>query len=393
VQVRDDLERILRAWNQYELKRSAPAIIDYDCMPGPSPVAGRSLDRLSAYRELSELHDAAAREESARVRDRIGAHLAYLRCLLGERPALADYIPATQGCQARGWPEDYIQALGETARTHLDAMGVPWGTGTRNELQDVEQLIDPGEAPDAIRAAAAELEPAVREAAGTSAPYTLAIETTTVNAYWAYWTDGSGQNVRLRLNLKEAQFTRVQARQFALHEVLGHGLQGASYSSRCMTEPVPWVRVLSVHAQQQVLLEGLAQALPLFVSPNDQLLATRVRLDHYTQLVRATVHLALNAGFTITECADYAREHVPYWQNEYIADLLSDRGADPLLRTYLWSYPAGIDWFVSLAQSDSGAADTVLRAAYRDPLTPDDLTALWPEGPTFGGPGRQSSLL
>jgi hypothetical protein len=58
-----------------------------------------------------------------------------------------------------------------------------------------------------------------------------------VDAYWAYWLDGAGQRVRLRLNMPNATFTKVQARQFALHEVLGHGLQGASIS----VAPLPLV--------------------------------------------------------------------------------------------------------------------------------------------------------
>lgn len=79
-----------------------------------------------------------------------------------------------------------------------------------------------------------------------------------MDAYWSYWLDGSGQDVRLRLNLKNAPVTEVRARQFALHEVLGHGLQSASLAARCQHDDVPWVRLLSVHAPHQVMLEGRA---------------------------------------------------------------------------------------------------------------------------------------
>jgi hypothetical protein len=136
------------------------------------------------------------------------------------------------------------------------------------------------------------------------------------------------------------------------------------------------------------LLEGLAQALPLFVTPDDKLIITRVRLDHYTQLVRASLHVALNRGSSIEDCVKYAKTHVPYWGNEVIADALTDRGADPLLRSYLWAYPAGIDWFVNLADANAEEAPSILRAAYHSPLTPGDLSKLWPSGPVFGGPGR-----
>ena len=114
----------------------------------------------------------------------------------------------------------------------------------------------------------------------------------------------------------------MRVRQFALHEVLGHGLQAANFAAQCAKEEVPWVRLLSVHAQQQVLLEGPAQALPLFVMPNDEALIGRVRLDHYHQLVRAELHVAVNSDVSIEECVRLARERVPYWTDEDIADTL-----------------------------------------------------------------------
>ncbi len=390
VPLRDDLETILRAWNIYELARQAPAVIDFDCCPPAQDSPKQPLDRLSAYSRLLEIRRAAAEQGELALTERSNAHLAYLRALMGERAPLDEYVFSTQGCHARGWPESYIQQVGETARSSLDAIGVQWNARTRTQLADIEQAIDPLDAPDAIEQAARDLEQAVREATGTSAPYNLRVETTNLNVYWAYWTDGIGQDIRVRLNLKQAQFTKVLARQFALHEVLGHGLKGASYARECAADKsVPWVRLLSVHTQQQVLLEGLAQALPLFVAPDDKLLITRVRLDHYAQLVRSTLHVALNQGSSIEACVKYANSHFPYWTNEDIGDLLTDRGADPLLRSYLWAYPAGIDWFVNLADANVPETSSILRAAYRNPLTPGELANLWPSGPSFGGTGHE----
>lgn len=154
-----------------------------------------------------------------------------------------------------------------------------------------------------------------------------------------------------------------------------------------------WFPLLSVHLPHQVMLEGLAQAWPLFATPADTPLIARVRLDHYQQLVRARLHRAVNNGTPLPEGADYARRRCPFWDTAAIADTLSDRGADPLLRSYLWSYPAGMDWFVSLADTASPeTARKVLHAAYERPLTPVDLTQLWPTGPRIGGPGTPVRL-
>lgn len=380
--LRDDIEAALRAWDAYEVDRGLNPVIDYDCHPTAEPPEPAG-NRLGVYRQLTEYRKAA----TGLLATRLDADLAYLGALLGERLPLAGYVKATQGCGVGGWPEDDIAACGDRARKALDAIGIAWGPEAMAELTRLEGPLPIEEAGEAIRKAATEYEPVVREITGSPAPYELSIEIADVDAYWAYWVDGAGSRVRLRLNRPNVSFTKTAARQFALHEVLGHGLQGASYAARAASEDVPWVRLLSVHAPQQILLEGLAQALPLFVSPDDEILMARVRLVHYTQLVRAELHLAINNGTPAVDCAEHARARVPFYTDSVISGLLSDRSGNAQLRTYLWAYPAGIDWFAALAEADATVIREVFHAAYRAPLTPTDLGDLWPEGPPIGGPG------
>ncbi|MES9602496.1 MULTISPECIES: hypothetical protein [Actinomadura] len=384
--LRDEIETVLRGWHAYEADRGPVAVIDFDCAPTAAPVEAAT-SRLAVYRALSDLRVRTVGAGADRPTARLTADLAYLGALLGEHPPLGDYVRATQGCVAVGWRDDYVAYRGDQARQALGAVGVGWGSETVRELRAVEGPIEAGEAPDAIRQAAADYEAAVRQATGSEAPFNLTIETAEVDAYWAYWLDGSGADVRLRLNLRRAGFTKVAARQFALHEVLGHGLQSASWSARAAAQEVSWVRLMSVHAPQQVLLEGLAQALPLFIAPDDELMVARTKFDHYNQLVRAELHVDLNRGAGIGELAERARARMPWTTEAAIADVLTDRGADPQLRSYLWAYPAGIDWFANLARADQATRTAVLHAAYRDPLTPTELAALWPAGPTIGGQG------
>jgi len=381
VNTRDAVETAIRAWNAHELSRGAAAVVDFDFHPveGASSVPA---DRLTTFYRLQEL---AQHTDEPAVVQRIDADLAYLRALMGERQSLDAYVRATQGCPAAGWSAEYVTAVGEVARRHVEARGVQWGTTTAAALAATAGPIDAAAAPDAIRQAAEEYEPAAREATSSNASYDLTIEATVVDAYWAYWLDGAGQRVRLRLNMPNATFTKVQARQFALHEVLGHGLQGASISAHCATADVPWVRLSSVHGPQQVLLEGLAQAFPLFLATDDEALTTRVRVDHYIQLVRSELQLMINDGAPVEECVEHARSRVPWWSNGQIAGMLADRSTDPLLRTYMWAYAAGIDWFVNLAETAPATIQRVLHASYRAPLTPAELQALWPQGPTIGG--------
>ncbi|WP_201298316.1 hypothetical protein [Nocardia sp. CY41] len=384
-ELRDTAERVLRAWNRYEVERGAHPVIDYDCFPTDAEVPAVE-NRLDALHQLIDLKNVASATGETALATRIDADISYCSALLGQHEPLEQYVLRTQGSAPRGWSEDYLHAHRERAQRHLNAVGIEWGPKSVSDLMAVEEILDGSDIEGAIRDSATELETSVRNATGSTADYELSIESTDLDVYWSYWLDGAGQKTRLRINRRNARFTKVLARQFALHEVLGHALQFASISAHCAQQDVPWIRLQAVHAPSQTLFEGLAQALPLFVAADDEQLTARVRLDHYQQLVRGQLHIALANGEPLSELADQARRYVPFWTDTQIADLLTDRGSNVLLRSYLWSYSAGIDWFVRLADSASDAlAREVLHAAYRAPHTPAQLMELWPAGPIVGG--------
>jgi hypothetical protein len=386
VNLRDEVETVLASWDAYERKRGTSQVIDYDCRPESPPVEPVS-GRFSVFEQLSSLRTRCTDESdpTGRIAARLDADLVYLRALMGERAPLREYVLRTQGCEPTGWSAEYIAYRAELAREALAKVGVAWDGNPSAELARQERTIPADEAGDAIRAAATELEPLVRKAVGSEALYELTIESAKVDAYWSYWLDGAQDKARLRLNLRSADFTDVEARQFALHEILGHALQGASFFARWTKEDVPWIRLLSVHAPQQVLLEGLAQALPLFICPEDDHLIARVRLAHLVQLVRAELHIAINDGRSVEDCIALARSRAPFLKPDGLADVLSDRSNNPQLRSYLWAYPAGIDWFVSLAEHGGEPATAILHRAYGEPLSPIDLEEAWLNGPRIGG--------
>jgi hypothetical protein len=386
VQLRDDVEQVIRFWDAHERARGGRSIIDYDFAPTTAETTPAP-SRLDVHDRLTTLLTAAQAQNADRVAEVVTAHLAYLRSVLGERPPLEQYIRETQGCTAAGWPTDYVTAIGERARTAIADQGVRWGPRTDEELTQVEKPIDLHDARDRVLDVAADAEPAFRALTGTTAQYDVSIEIHDVDDYWAYWVDGAGSHVRLRFNTRQATFTEVRLRHFVLHEILGHGLQCATYADIAATTDVDWVRLSSVNLPYQVLLEGLAQAIPLFVAPDDAPLITRVRIEHYQQLVRAELHVMINTGATATDCATHARRRIPWWTSNDIANELTDRSTDPFLRSYLWAYPAGIDWFATLADTaDQPTISRVLHGTFQRPLSPTDLAALWPAGPTIGGP-------
>lgn len=387
MRLRDAVEELVRSWDAHETRRGGRAVVDYDCAPNDQP-STPATSRLDVFDQLTALHTQAIAESNEVVSLTVGAHLAYLASVLGERPQLDEYVRTTQGCPATGWPEDYILSVGDRAKKALADLGLPWGPTTDDALKASEKTLDLEQAREQVRAIAAQFEPRLREITGTTAQFTLSIDVVDIDDYWAYWVDGAGSAARLRFNTRHATFTDVRLRQFAQHEILGHALQCASFAHIAAQRDVPWTRTLTVHLPYQITLEGLATALPLFLAPDDHKLVARVRLAHYLHLVRAELHRAINDGTSVGHCARHARSRIPWLKSADIADLLADRGSDPLLRSYLWSYPAGTDWFVNLADNAApDVAQTVLREAYERPLTPCDLTQLWSEGPPIGGQG------
>lgn len=379
-------EHAIDDWNLYETRRRGNSVIDYDC--SPDDYNASPCNRLDTLERLEQISADAAQQEIVEIVDSVESHIAYLRALLGERSPLGEYVRATQGDNIGRWRPEYLVERRSIAVEQLQGIGIEWHAGTRQELDNFGGRIGPEDTPNVIREQAENLLPAVRRITGTSADLHLAIELVEVDAYWAYWVDGVRGKARLRINRKNAAtFTPVRIRQFALHEILGHALQCASFYATCRKGSVEWLRKLSVFGKNQFLLEGLAQALPLFVTPDDVALLAHVHLDHYLQLVRAELHVAINEGVSATECAARARSLIPFWNSEDIADALSDRSTDPLLRSYLWSYPAGFDWFVALAEDAPALTQkAVLHACYEAPRTPAQLAALWPERAQFRSP-------
>jgi len=383
MQLRDHVETAIRRWHAFEENQGADPVIDYDCAPPDKPVDPYP-DRFTALDQLVELRNHA--NDGTAIAAQLDAHTAYLRALLGEQTSLGDYIQRTQRCRARGWSADYVSHRGDVARSVLASLDIAWDADTGRRLRKLEEGSSPTVEPSAaIREFAEKFEPTVRKLAGATTEFNLLIETVRLDAYWSYWLDGAGRDARLRINLANTSFTLNDAYRFALHEILGHALQYASIADYAESHEVDWPRLLSIHCPHQVLFEGLGQVLPLIADPNSGLVCARVRLDHYFQLVRAELHLLINNGESATACRDHALRRVPFWTETIIARDLFDRSVNPQLRTYLWAYPAGIDWFVNLYEAGGPLTGEVLKEAYKRPLDPSELHALWPAGPVIGG--------
>jgi hypothetical protein len=380
--MRDECETFIRQFHALEVSTGGVPVVDYDCTISSKDDVLPFADRLAALNALEKFAEGA---RGSVVAEQAKAHATYLSALLGKQYGFAEYIERTQGCPARGWTKEYISDRREIARKALDNIGVTWGENTRKELNSQEEKIPVDSIGDAIKHYASQYEQDIRRLTGTDANYVLKIENVESDRYWSYWLDGAGYEARLRINVTNASFTQADAYLFALHEVLGHALQYASITHYARYHAAEWPRLLAVHSNHQVLFEGLAQVLPLVARRDDPKINAIVRLDHYTQLARAELHVLLNAGATISECYDLIKSNIPFLQPKDFERELHDRSRDPQLRSYLWAYAAGIDWFMNLVEQRATLLPEVLRVAYQRPLSPSQLQQLWPDGPAIGG--------
>jgi hypothetical protein len=384
VPLRDAIEEAIRRWEALERSRGESPVIDFDCAPPaekPQPFANRFV----ALDELTKLRTEAHAQHQPVLRAHLDAHIAYLCALMGQQLPFGEYLLVTQGCAPRGWSRDYIEQRTSIAKDALMSLGISWDEHTWKNLCAVSEQLPATEVGAAIAEYAGKYEPTVRRLADTAANFNLTIEDVEVDAYWAYWLDGAGHNARLRINKRTASFSHIDAYRFALHEVLGHALQYTSLTAQAEANTVEWPRILAVHCPHQILFEGLAQVLPWITSLNDEIIVARTRLDHLMNLVRGQVHILINSGGTAADCRDLAHRHIPWWDDEEIARELYDRSRNPQFRSYLWSYPAGIDWFIRLVEAGGTTLAEVFREAYKRPLTPGELHELWPTGPVIGG--------
>ncbi len=124
--LRDELEAILRGWNAYEVARRAKPVVDFDLRPDLTDAVPVE-SRLEAYHRCLDVLQRATDAAASHVQDRAQADATYLAALLGARIPLADYLRRTQGCDAIGWPTDYLASRRAQLQEALDGLGIGWG--------------------------------------------------------------------------------------------------------------------------------------------------------------------------------------------------------------------------------------------------------------------------
>jgi hypothetical protein len=366
--------RTLLAWD----RASAADIVDFDVTGAAATeefaTEGDALPALEALR--------AECAPGSFLERRLRGHTAYLRARLGEPASdFAAYIDATQAVPTAPIPEAVIDGRRALAEHSLRRAGTSFGPRVEYELEALDGVVSIDSLPAAFRDADAALRPELEQALGH--PLELEYDTGFIDddGWWTYWADTAGGRFRLRFNRRgKASLTDAEVRQFTAHEVLGHFGQVHAYAQRIAAGELPLsAGITTVHTLEQFAFEGVAQTLPLWLRPPeeiDRLLLARIRLTHLCALVEHNAHLMVNSGESPERTAQYMLERLPHYQPERVRADLAARADDPLDRSYRFVYPAAIDTMVSATERlGSGRRRDMLRRLYAGPISHADFVA------------------
>ena len=221
---RGELESVVTAWDAHERSMGFPPVVDFNI--GARGEASSASDRTTTKRHLDAIDVPGA---PPTVRANAQAHLAYLQEMAegaGSTP-LERYLQQTQGVGLGVLSADWLASQRRAAKDRLIDMGVNWGESALSSLRaDEGAVLSSQEAVDMIVHEADRALPRVRALCQADASIDVKVELVREDAFWSYWTDGGCNSVRVRINERNATLTETLVRQFALHEILGHGLQG-----------------------------------------------------------------------------------------------------------------------------------------------------------------------
>lgn len=367
-----------RRWHHLE-KGMGPRgglVIDFDLAP-------RELVALdvpafdSREQALDALEGLQARVEAAsdlKNRAFLDQHLAgsaaYLRALMGERAPFDRYLRATMGIEPTAHDPQQLAARAQALREQAQALGVPWGPGGEQAMQERFGRTDLSGFEEELRGHAAALVAAVRARVPVAPQPVYRIEVVQEDAYWTNWIDGSVEaGVTLKVNTHpRVSYFRSSPLQLAAHEIAGHAvhvgcLRGSPHVDPCTLS-------LTVHACEAWQMEGLAQT-TLHLLTDGELPGEVAFLEAYRDYAGDVVNraqLRVEAGEPIDRvCADTI--HLcPLTKPLTIRSGLRDRSRDPLHRAYIHVYAPSRKTFLR-------ALD--LPKAARDQFLGDVLTGLW----------------
>src|ERR1017187_1952366 len=370
-----------RGWDAYERAHGGPSIVDFDLssVPGSASFTSRR-DVLSALCELyNQLNDATDEEDF--LRTRILGSISYLRALMGQQIAFANYLHRTLGVEAAPFPVEEVEVARNAVSESLAPFEIVMRVEDRKRFERDLVIRDPSVIKRGI-VGNQDLWLGRLRAAGIPAPrqLPLCVQFTEVDAYWSNWISGSTQEgITLRINVHpRKRYDRGQPLALCLHEVCGHAVQMSIWRELIIQGRLSEAcGVTTVHSPEVFVAEGLGQTVADLLGSNWEFPAEfhlSRALQSYGLMILHNAHLMIYEGVSVERMLEYACDHLPLSDPDTLEAEIRGRGSDLLFKSYQLSYSVGEQAIKKLIRGLSiKQKQALFLAMYTKPLTPAHL--------------------
>jgi hypothetical protein len=380
----EQAERIVltyRGWDAYEKAHGGPSIVDFDLssIRGSASFTSRR-DVLSALSEMYDQLNGSTAEEDF-LRARILGSISYLRALMGQQIAFADYLPSTLGVAAVSLPAEELQAARKAVSESLAPFEIVMRADDRKRFERELVIRDPSAIKRGIVGNQDLWLGRLRDL-GIPAPkqVPLSVQFTEADAYWNNWISGSAQKgITLRINVHpRKRYDRGRPLALCLHEVCGHAVQMSIWRELITQGKLSQACGLTtVHSPEAFVAEGLGQTVADLLSTNWEFppeFHLSRNLETYAHMILHNAHMMIYREVPVERILEYACDHLPLSDPETLEAEIRDRGRDPLFRSYQLSYSFGERAIKTLLRGLSiKQKQALFLAMYTKPLTPAQL--------------------
>ena len=366
----------IRAFHAFARREFALEIIDFDLLNGLIPTT--QIDAIEAPKFLLDTGRRliAASAGNRGVADKLSGHLAVLEALLGRVTPLHDYVTQTQNFTIQRFSMSQIDGLRQRAEaaarachSNLQSMVFeksPFGEAIIADTDEVKALFN-----ERFEAFRSEIEVLT----GQTNTFEIEVSFVEIDEYWRFWVDGQGDRFRLRFNRFRDGFSISQIDQFVLHELIAHCGQASGWRNEIMAGRLnPIHGLTAIHTWEQGHLEGLAQAIPLFLDQGiSKELRARVLKDALRQALLHNAYIDTEAGMPPDQALANCDEVLPVEKRMRFYKTLADQKRHPQLRAYMFSYSTGLLALLEALGRDDFDRTEFLRKSFRRPLKLDQF--------------------
>lgn len=369
-----DALALYHAWHVAEGRNRS--IIDFDLtQPQPFIVHMSELTLASPSRaerdriveKLTSLHAEASQVPQDQVRHphyweffraQVEASLWFARRLRGDELDPMAYIEKTMGVKPELIPEETLKEQKNIVLDLLRELGISDPGEKAINAFKKDRQINPEVALEDLRRSSDRAILRVGAFLGESIEVRYRVVPENVNQYWWVWVatnpetsrDPQAPDFLMTQNFFKASqriWTNGKAEEMGPHEGGQHLRRMAKRKALIKDGKMdPIFGLTTVHGPEQVVEEGLAQTLVLFLPGFYESLSTegkfQVRATILRNMVYGNLHLRVNhPGYNPDEVIEYVHHYLPWEPQEEITRQIEWRTKRPLYQTYLWAYGEG----------------------------------------------------